>query len=188
MPRTRDLDEQRLRISEAVWSELAEHGNAGFTLRGVAARAGCTTGLVLHTFADKRALLLHARDLLHERTRARIEAIEAAASTPHDALRESLMQAVALTPEGLSEARVWVAFLAAAIDDEQLAERHRSGNRVFVARVERLLGDLPDVHARALTLVSTIEGVNALATGDPELYSPDAQRAIVDRALAAALS
>ena len=83
---------------------------------------------------------------------------------------------------------MWVAFLAAASTDEELAERHRHGNRTFVARVERLLGDVDDAHARALTLVSTIEGVNALATGDPELYDADAQRAIVDRALAAALS
>nr|BFF15072.1 hypothetical protein GCM10025699_63750 [Microbacterium flavescens] len=86
MPRTRDTSETRRRLSEAVFTTLAELGPTGLTLRAVAERAGCTTGLVLHTFRDKQALLLHARDVLHERTRIRSDALEAAASGPVEAL------------------------------------------------------------------------------------------------------
>ncbi|MGL3200357.1 MULTISPECIES: TetR family transcriptional regulator, partial [Curtobacterium] len=87
MPRIRDDAAHRARLSDAVFTTLAELGPTGLTLRAVAERAGCTTGLVLHTFPDKRALLLHAREVLHERTRARAEASEASAPDPAAAVR-----------------------------------------------------------------------------------------------------
>src|SRR5438045_2417986 len=68
MARQRDVEGHRARLSAAAWAVLAERGLAGLTVRAVAERAGCSTGLVMHTFPDKRALLRHARELLHRRT------------------------------------------------------------------------------------------------------------------------
>src|SRR5688500_11562682 len=93
MARRRDLQGHQERLSTATWSVLAEHGLAGLTLRAVAERAGCSTGLVLHTFPDKQALLVHARTLLHERTAARADAAQASGLEPLNALRAVLLQA-----------------------------------------------------------------------------------------------
>ncbi|ARJ04997.1 TetR family transcriptional regulator [Cnuibacter physcomitrellae] len=192
MPRTRDESAQRARLSEAVFTTLAEAGPTGLTLRAVATRAGCSTGLVLHTFPDKRALLLHARDVLHERTRARADAAQAGAPDPAEAVRAVSLGALALDAERLAEARAWVAFLAAALGDPVLRERHVRNSRAFVDRLARLLAEavpLPPGTAelRASALAASVEGITALAAGDPERWTPEAQRSALELALSTAL-
>ncbi|WP_337059788.1 TetR/AcrR family transcriptional regulator [Kineococcus sp. G2] len=192
MPRRRDVDSQREMLSEAVWSVLAERGLDGLTVRAVAERAGCTTGLVMHAFAGKRELLVHARRLLHERAAAAFDAAEEPAGEPVEQLRAVLRRAACLTPAERDGARVWVAFLAAAAGDEELARVHRENNRAFVRRVERLLErarpDLPRAQraVRARGLVALVEGFNALAAADPTTYPARTQGAVIDDAVRAA--
>src|SRR4051812_46462863 len=125
MARQRDTEGNRARLSAATWAVLADRGLAGLTVRAVAERAGCSTGLVMHTFPDKRALLRHARELLHRRTAEAAAAAEAGAAEPVDRLRAVLRQAVALSPAALDEARVWLGFSAAAPAHPQPAQPHR---------------------------------------------------------------
>ncbi|WP_440708344.1 GNAT family acetyltransferase [Herbiconiux sp. YIM B11900] len=193
MARQRDLDDQQRRLSEATWSVLTERGLTGLTLRAVAERAGCSTGLVLHAFPDKKALLLHARDLLHDRTAATADAAEASGTSPREALLAVLFNALAPESGDDDEARVWISFLAAALTDPDLAARHRQQNRRFVERIERLLAacrpdwDAPRLHLEALTLVAQSEGFSTLGAADPETYSPASQRAGMARAVERAL-
>ncbi|MEV6690315.1 TetR family transcriptional regulator C-terminal domain-containing protein [Micromonospora sp. NPDC051196] len=190
MARRRDLADQQQRLSAATWSVLAARGLPGLTLRAVAERAGCTTGMVLHTFADKQALLVHARELLHWRTGQRADVAQAAAGTPRAALRAVLLQAASPTEEKREEARVWVGFLAAALADPVLADLHRSYNRRFVDRIAALVAaacpDWPsaDCAAAATSLVALVEGLNVLAAVDPATYSDEAQHSAIDTALA----
>ncbi|MGO3886943.1 MAG: TetR/AcrR family transcriptional regulator [Mycetocola sp.] len=194
MARSRDSVAQRERLSAATWTVLARDGATGLTLRAVAAEAGCTTGLVLHTFPDKQALLLHARDLLHERGRERADILDDGKRSPADVLTRFLMQSVALNEEGQSEARIWLGFLAAALGDEVLAERHRSGNHAFLDRtislIDRAVPGLTDSEKtrRAITLSATVEGLNVLSTADPDYYTADAQQAALSDALRVALA
>jgi TetR/AcrR family transcriptional regulator, transcriptional repressor of bet genes len=189
VPRRRDVEAQRELLSAAVWAVLARDGLPGLTLRAVAAEAGCTTGLVLHTFADKRALLRHARELLHARTLARAESAQASAADPFAALRAVALQALSLTPDKHEEARVWLGFLAASTADDDLRALHVEHNRAFVRRLEQLVaGGRPDlsraeVTHRAVGLVALVEGLNALAAADPATYSPHRQRTAVERAV-----
>ncbi|WP_218003765.1 GNAT family acetyltransferase [Herbiconiux solani] len=193
MPRTRDLPEQQRLLSEATWSVLTERGLPGLTIRAVAERAGCTTGLVMHAFPTKEALLLHARDLLHSRTGRRADAAEESAPDPEAALEAVLLNAMSLDAASADEARVWVSFLAASLVDPALAERHTTGNRSFVARITRLLTAArpgwPEGRARdeALALIALAEGMNSLSAADPETYSPEAQRRAMTDALRRAL-
>jgi AcrR family transcriptional regulator len=194
MARLRDVDEQRQRLTEATWSVLTERGLAGLTIRAVAERAGCTTGLVMHTFPTKDALLLHARDTMHERTRVKADAAEASGEgDPVAALRAVLLNALSLDQQGSEEARVWVGYLAASVGDETLAARHTTANRRFVERVTRLVAacrpqwEPARVHVEALSLIALTDGFNALATADPETYSPEVQRRAVTDALTRAL-
>jgi len=198
MPRTRDADATRLRLSEAVFTTLADRGPVGLTLRAVAERAGCTTGLVLHTFPNKQALLLHARDVLHERTRLRADRVESDASDPAAALRAVVAAALPTDEATLAEARVWIGFLAAALSDPVLVERHADNSGAFADRLARLLtaadeagateaGAAGDVTVRAAALAAAVEGVSSLAAGDPERWPPVRQRAVLDRAVSDAL-
>ncbi len=192
MARRRDLTDQRERLSEATWSVLTERGLAGLTIRAVAERAGCTTGLVMHAFPSKEALLLHARELLHERTRVRADAVEeeGAGRDPGETLLAVLLNGAALDDTGFDEARVWVSYLAASLADDGLAARHVAGNRSFIGRVGRWVALCrPDRSAEsnstdALALVALVEGLNALSSADPESYSPAVQRRVLSAAVA----
>lgn len=189
MARTANRAEQAERISQAVWRLLAEAGPQGLTLRAVAAAAGCTTGLVLHRFPDKRALLLHARDLLHERTGHQMDAREAEGGPPAVVLRDILRYAASVDPAKRQEARVWLGYLTASLTDPDLAARHVTANRSFLARITRLVGaarpgwDAAKRTEVATALVALVEGVNTLAAADHRTYSPATQNAVLDRAL-----
>ncbi|MDQ4503433.1 TetR/AcrR family transcriptional regulator [Sinomonas sp. ASV322] len=190
MARTRDVEGQRARLSAATWQVLAEGGLSALTLRAVAERAGCTTGLVLHAFPNKRALLLHARQLLHERANSRADAIETRGGEPRAVLRDVLLAMLTTTAEGHDEARVWVSFLVECIGDRELCEVHVAGNRFFLERVTRLVQACrPRLNAdaartAAVQLVGLMDGLNTLSVADPESYSPDRQRAALDAAIA----
>jgi AcrR family transcriptional regulator len=174
-----------------VWEVLASQGVERLTIRAVAAAAGCTTGLVMHRFPNRRALLSHARQLLHERTRARVEALEADAVSPKDALRAVLAQGLALNVETASESVVWLGFLAAAVGDEELITLHQANNRVWRERVNRLVSTvMPDwpgerVATTAFAFIAMTEGAAALAATDPAAYSPAAQLAMLDATITA---
>ncbi|UOZ07317.1 TetR/AcrR family transcriptional regulator [Amycolatopsis sp. WQ 127309] len=189
MPRQRDVEAQRELLSNAVWQVLAEAGLPGLTLRAVAERAGCTTGLVLHTFPTKKALLLHARDLLYERTAIRADAAEAAAVDAPAALRAVLGCAIDLPHGHHEESSVWVGFLAAALADDDLAQRHRAANHSFLARVRRLIAacrpEWTDDRLELTTksLVALVEGLNVLAAADPRGYPARLQEDALAKAL-----
>ena len=190
MPRVRDDDATRERLSEAVFLTLAERGPTGLTLRAVAERAGCSTGLVLHTFKGKRELLLHARDVLHERTRERSDVLESEAPDAATALREVVFHALPSDSEKRAEARVWIGFLAAALSDPILAERHAQHSRAFAARLVRLLEasekqGASSAPAQASALAAAVEGISTLAAGDPEKWPAARQRQALELVLAA---
>ncbi|WP_232664478.1 TetR/AcrR family transcriptional regulator [Pseudonocardia sp. TRM90224] len=189
MPRTKDLAGQQERLSAATWSVLAERGVRGLTLRAVAERAGCTTGLVLHTFPDKQALLAHARELLHRRTAVRLDAIEVPGADPDAVLRAVLLSAASLDAGSREEASVWLSFIAEALSDAELARQHVGNNRSLLARVQRLVsacrpGWTPArCRQSAAALIALVEGMNTLAALDPESYSPAVQEAAIGAAL-----
>jgi AcrR family transcriptional regulator len=170
---------------------LARDGLERLTIRAVASAAGCTTGLVMHRFPNRRALLVHARHLLHERTRDRVESLEADAATPQAALRAVLRQGLAVDEAGTTESTVWLGFLAAAVGDRELTAVHRTNSRAWRERVSRLVraasGGWPDGRVATVTfaLIAMVEGAAALAAADPASYPPDAQEAMLDAALAA---
>ena len=191
MSRSADRSAQGAALSRAVWTVLAEQGLERLTVRAVAAAAGCTTGLVMHRFPNRRALLLHARQLLHDTTRARVRALEDAAGSPRAALRAVLRQGLATDARTRQEAIVWMGFLAAAVADDELIAEHRRNNRSWRARVERLAAAAaPDWTAErvatvALALIAMTEGLAAFAAADPAAFPAAEQDRVLDTALAA---
>jgi TetR/AcrR family transcriptional repressor of bet genes len=191
MARTADRPAQQEQLSRAVWDVLARQGIERLTIRAVAAAAGCTTGLVMHRFPHRRALLRHARELLHERTRARVEALEAAATSPRAALRAVLAQGLALDEETATESVVWVGFLAAAVGDDELTALHRAGNRAWRQRITRLVAAAAPgwpgerVATAAFALIAMAEGAAAVAAADPAGYPGALQVAALDTLLTA---
>ncbi|MEV6345819.1 TetR/AcrR family transcriptional regulator [Actinoplanes sp. NPDC051851] len=191
MSRAADKTAQAETLSRAVWTVLATRGLEHLTVRAVAAAAGCTTGLVMHRFPNRRALLLHARRLLHETTRARVEALESAAATPREALYAALRQGLGTDEQTRQEAIVWMGFLAAAIADDELIDEHRRNNRAWRDRIHRLVAAAAPtwtaarVATVALALIAMAEGAAALAAADPAAFPAEDQEQALSVTLAA---
>jgi AcrR family transcriptional regulator len=187
--RTADRPAQEEALSRAVWDVLATQGLERLTVRAVATAAGCTTGLVMHRFPNRQALLRHARELLHETSRRRVEALEASAASPREALRAVLRQGLAIDKETISRSVVWIGFLAAAFADDNLIEIHRRNNRLWRERLERLVGAAAPgwpaerIAVVALALSAMVEGAAAFAAADPSSYPAAAQERMLDAAL-----
>jgi AcrR family transcriptional regulator len=187
--RTADRPAQEEALSRAVWDVLATQGLERLTVRAVATAAGCTTGLVMHRFPNRQALLRHARELLHETSRRRVEALEASAASPREALRAVLRQGLAIDKETISGSVVWIGFLAAAFADDNLIEIHRRNNRLWRERLERLVGAAAPgwpaerIAVVALALSAMVEGAAAFAAADPSSYPAAAQERMLDAAL-----
>jgi AcrR family transcriptional regulator len=191
MSRSASRSAQGETLSRAVWDVLANQGLERLTVRSVAAAAGCTTGLVMHRFPNRQALLLHARQLLHEITRVRVESLEATAATPRAALRAILLQGLSTDEQTRQESVVWMGFLAAAVSDDELIAEHRRNNRSWRSRVERLTAAAaPDwpaarVSSVALALIAMAEGTAAFGAADPDAFPAAQQVEMLDDALTA---
>lgn len=140
MPRQVNHDQRRRELSAAVWQIVSEQGLDGLTLRAVAAAAGCTTGRVAHYFRDKNALLTHARDLMHRRMAARIDALPEQ-SDARTRLRAVVREGVPLTDDGRLGSTVWAYFLLAARTDPALRAEHTVRHESWVRRLTGLLRD-----------------------------------------------
>ncbi|WP_203694074.1 TetR/AcrR family transcriptional regulator [Catellatospora coxensis] len=187
MPRQVDHDERREQLSAAVWHVVSEHGLDGLTLRAVGDAAGCTTGRVAHYFRDKNALLTHARDVMHRRMAARIDAL-GDFDSPRDRLRAVLQEGVPLDEERRLNSTIWAYFLMAARTDPVLLAEHVVRHESWIRRLTGLLRDAyavppDDLELRARNLVALLEGLALCGVATPDLYPPDLLVRAVDNHL-----
>ncbi|MFE2845736.1 TetR/AcrR family transcriptional regulator [Streptomyces scopuliridis] len=206
MPPARgDRDARREDVSEAVWRTLADKGFGGLTLRAVAATMGVSTGMLMHYFPTKRALVVHALDVLEKRTAERPRRDRPAEGLA--ALRATLLDILPLTPDDTARNRVWVSSWDLALADGELgadqADRYtrmRSAIRPHLEAARRL-GELPGsvdtdradtdrvgTDQLAATAVAFVHGLVVQALFDPERFPPAVQTSMVDaflRSLAA---
>lgn len=177
---------QQRAISEALWRVMSRGGIEDVTLRAVAAEAGCTTGLVTSRFPNKRALLLHARRMLHERTAAAMDQAVTSEPDPSRALYNVLV-ASSLTGEWAPA--IWLGFITVTLSDEELRTFHIDANRHFLdvvrALVSRIQPSWDSSHTthEAIRLVGLVTGLAVLAAADPETYSEQAHRQAFTRAI-----
>lgn len=131
-------DATSIRLSQAVWETVANDEIEATTMRRVAQRAQCTTGLLMHHFGSRTAMLTHAREALYKRTAARAENAERLGINPRDTLFEVLSGTLPLDTQRQQEARMWMGFAAAALPDSEIRKLHVSGNHAWLQRIMRL--------------------------------------------------
>ncbi|MFD4542826.1 TetR/AcrR family transcriptional regulator [Streptomyces bauhiniae] len=190
-PAPGDHDARREDVSRAVWQVLADKGFGGLTLRAVAAAMGVSTGMLMHYFPAKRALITHALDLLESRTAGRPRRERPAPGLA--TVRAMLLDILPLTPGDTARNRVWVSSWDLSLADDGLAAqqagrytRLRSSLRPHL-EAARELGELPahtDPEHLAATAVAFTHGLVVQALFDPARFPEDAQVALLDGFLA----
>ncbi len=82
MPKIVDHEARRRELAEALWRITRRDGWEAITLRGVAAEAGVSMGLVQHYFRSKDDMLRFALEIIIEDVRAEIRKVVAALPEP----------------------------------------------------------------------------------------------------------
>ncbi|WP_371606066.1 TetR family transcriptional regulator [Streptomyces sp. NBC_01213] len=191
-PAPGDREARRKDVSEAVWAVLADKGFGGLTLRAVAAAMNGSTGMLMHYFPTKRALIAHALDLLEVRTAERLRRARPAEGLP--SVRAILLDILPLTPDDTARNRIWVSSWDLALADEGLAgeqagryARLRGTVRPHLEAAGRLhqLGDAnADAEQLAAAAVAFTHGLVVQALFDPDRFPADVQTAMLDDFLA----
>lgn len=161
MPRTADHHARRTQICDGVRQVALERGLGGVTVSGAARAAGVSVGLVQHYYESKEALLVDTLEHVLAGILARVERATRLAETQHSRIEHmlgaGLEQLLPLDAARREEARLRVAFIGLALDNEKL----RLHQARFVAALRRRT-------ARAIA--------NAFECGeipDPRIIDPD---------------
>ncbi|PXW25800.1 UNVERIFIED_CONTAM: TetR family transcriptional regulator [Williamsia faeni] len=175
------------RISAAVWAVAADCGLENVSMRAIAARADCTTGLITHHFGSRAEVLIHACRTMYSRVAARADAIEAGREPSIDMLVDVLAVVLPLDHDRIDEVRVWAGFAATALAEPQLQEIHVDHHRRWVSRITRLVDDLSptgsvvDGGDIAKSLSANVNGLALTAILDSETYPAHTQLRLLTR-------
>src|SRR5918998_260936 len=191
MPRQVDPTQRRAELAEAVWTVIRRDGLQRASVRNVAREAGLSMGSLRHYFATQSELLCFAMQLVGERARARVRAIEPA-DDPRETAERLLRELVPLDEERRAEAEVWLAFTGhALVDPDQRAIHQRIHDELngACATAVTLLADAAltpanlDIPLEATRLHALLDGLAVHAVMRPERVTPERVKAVIARHL-----
>lgn len=138
MPKIVDHAARRRDFIEAAYETIIEEGLDKTTVRGVAKKAGYTTGALVHYFKDKdeliRAALNHFGNELRERM---VQAHDQRSGRA--ALRETLIEALPTNRRSAMSWRVWLALWYHSEADADMRDEQRRRYREWFGRVREML-------------------------------------------------
>jgi TetR/AcrR family transcriptional regulator, transcriptional repressor of bet genes len=192
MPKVVDHEERRGELRDAVWRLASRDGLEAVTVRAVADEAGCSTGALVHYFADKEDLLLFAFRTVADRVMRRVAAAEEGTTDPVELARAMLVEGLPLDRERQAEVRLWFAFLGLALTRPALARdqrltyrawRKRVAERLAAGKEQGILRADVDPETQAAALVGLVDGLAVQATFEPRALGTQRQLELVDACL-----
>ena len=187
MPKLVDHDVRRRELVDATWRVVHRGGVGQATVRAVAAEAGCSPGSLRHYFPAQAELIAFAMEVVSERVRERITALE-----PHGevgaAVEQLLEQVLPLDDERRTEMEVWLAFSARAQADAALRAQRDEMHQALHAFVRGCVDALSEAGLLrgGLTPELEVDRLHALIDGlalhgiaDPVTMSPDRTREVL---------
>ena len=182
MPKVVDHDQRRAEVIEATCAVIADHGLEATTMRRIADRAGCTTGLVTHYYTSKHEILVAALRHVHRAAGARMLDALAASSGP-EALHSVIEQSLPLDERRLREWKVWLAFWGKASTSKSLRAEQRARYSEWTELLHQLFA-ASDISAPVDGIVALIDGIGTRATVDPASLPPARQLELIHGYLA----
>jgi TetR/AcrR family transcriptional regulator, transcriptional repressor of bet genes len=136
---TRESEERRREdLILATLALIAETGVRSATVRGIAARASVTQGLIRHYFASKEELIVAAYDYHMNRMTDAVAQTDGTA-TACDRLRDFVRASLSPPVVDPGWVALWAAFLSEAIHDPQMRDTHEKTYRYFRDQLEELI-------------------------------------------------
>jgi len=179
VPKIVDVEGRREEVLEATWRVMAREGIEGVSIRGIAAEAGYSTGVIAHYFRNKddvvRSALLRVWRREADRIAARTAGLGGMA-----ALRATVGEVIPSGEERKLEMAVWLCFWGRAVGDERLIAEQRRYYGTWRALLRQHLSEAQergevrpelDPAAEAVRLAALIDGVGIQAVFESERFS-----------------
>lgn len=166
MPKVVDHDARRKDFIEAAYATILEEGLENMTVRGVARKAGYTTGALVHYFKDKDELIRAALNYFGNDLRGRmVQAHELQTGLP--ALRAILIEALPTSKRSGDSWRVWLALWYHSEANSDMRAEQRRRYKEWFGRIRELLEEARDAgeFSPALDLEEEARGIVAYVDG-----------------------
>jgi AcrR family transcriptional regulator len=190
VPKVVDPQARRAAVAEAVWRLILSRGLEGVSVRTVAKEAGLSTGALRHYFAGQSDVLTFAMQLVIDRVRARVQALEPQPDAGATVLR-AVEELLPLDAERRAEAEVWLAFTVRAQTDPALRALRDTSYELLQDLCHRLVealrqddpGTDPDLRVEGERLYALIDGLVVHCVIRPDRATPSLMRDVIARHL-----
>jgi AcrR family transcriptional regulator len=188
VPKVVDHAARRKDFIAAAYATIVEQGLDNTTVRGVAQKAGYTTGALVHYFKDKEELIKAALNYFGDELRARIDDANSN-QRGRKALRATLMEAIPTNKESASSWRIWLALWYHSESDAEMRLEQRARYGEWFGRIQKMLsescsdGELGaefEVELEARSLVAFIDGLGVQYLMSPGRLRKQRIAAMVD--------
>ncbi|MGO4439753.1 TetR/AcrR family transcriptional regulator [Rhizobium sp. RAF56] len=175
-------EDRRRQLGEAALRCIVKHGNAGVSVRQIAAEAGVTQGLITHHFGEINELVAYAFDIMSSGLlQGLLGAVEEAEPTPQkrlDAFIEASFSPLLFDRGVLG---VWVVFWGLILHSPRMSASQQGEYSSYVATVEGLIGDLAaaegfsigDIRLTAVALTALLDGLWLAWCLNPDSFKPE---------------
>ena len=175
-------EDRRRQLGEAALRCIVKHGNAGVSVRQIAAEAGVTQGLITQHFGEINELVAYAFDIMSSGLlQGLLGAVEEAEPTPQkrlDAFIEASFSPLLFDRGVLG---VWVVFWGLILHSPRMSASQQGEYSSYVATVEGLIGDLAaaegfsigDIRLTAVALTALLDGLWLAWCLNPDSFKPE---------------
>lgn len=175
-------EDRRRQLGEAALRCIRKNGNAGVSVRQIAAEAGVTQGLITHHFGEINELVAYAFDIMSDGLLKEIlKAVDAADPTPQarlDAFITASFSPIMMDRDVLG---VWVVFWGLILHSPRMSVSQQQEYSDYVATVEELIASLARAENFAVADVNlTAKAFSALMDGlwmawclNPDAFRPE---------------
>lgn len=175
-------EDRRRQLGEAALRCIVKHGNAGVSVRQIAAEAGVTQGLITHHFGEINELVAYAFDIMSEGLlQSLLKAVEDAEPTPQKRLNAFIDVSFSPMLFDRDVLGVWVVFWGLVLHSPRMSTAQRGEYSDYVAAVEGLLADLAvdegfaigDIRLTAIAFTALLDGLWLAWCLNPASFTPE---------------
>lgn len=175
-------EDRRRQLGEAALRCIVKHGNAGVSVRQIAAEAGVTQGLITHHFGEINELVAYAFDMMSEGLLQQImKAVDDAEPTPTarlDAFIKASFSPLLFDRDVLG---VWVVFWGLILHSPRMSASQKLEYSDYVETVEGLIEDLAraegfevgDIKLTAVAFTALLDGLWLAWCLNPAAFQPE---------------
>lgn len=175
-------EDRRRQLGEAALRCIVKHGNAGVSVRQIAAEAGVTQGLITHHFGEINELVAYAFDIMSAGLlQALMKAVEEAEPTPQKRLDSFIAASFSPMLFDRDVLGVWVVFWGLVLHSPRMSASQQGEYSDYVATVEGLIRDLAategfsiaDTRLAAIAFTALLDGLWLAWCLNPASFKPE---------------